>query len=126
VTALAFEQSGGPPRLVQYNLNTHDLAGLYEVFPPAEAKSMLDRLEFHFTPKHGSWLNMAEIELNVVNRQCLNEWLHCHSDQLDRGVGSLGGRAEHSASNSGLAFHENGSTHQTQKTVSNHPPDCLC
>lgn len=61
--------------LVQDNLNTHDPAGLYEVFPPAEAKSMLDRLEFHFTPKHGSWLNMAEIELSVVNRQCLNGYI---------------------------------------------------
>lgn len=61
--------------LVQDNLNTHDPAGLYEVFPPAEAKSMLDHLEFHFTPKHGSWLNMAEIELSVVDRQCLNGYL---------------------------------------------------
>jgi DDE superfamily endonuclease/Homeodomain-like domain len=61
--------------LVQDNLNTHDPAGFYEVFPPAEAKAMLDRLEFHFTPKHGSWLNMAEIELSVVDRQCLNGYL---------------------------------------------------
>jgi hypothetical protein len=61
--------------LVQDNLNTHDPAGLYEVFPPAEAKAMLDRLEFHFTPKHGSWLNMAEIELSVVDRQCLHGYL---------------------------------------------------
>lgn len=61
--------------LVQDNLNTHDPAGLYEVYPPAQAKSMLDRLEFHFTPKHGSWLNMAEIELSVVDRQCLSGYL---------------------------------------------------
>jgi hypothetical protein len=45
---------------------------LYEVFRPAEAKRILDRLEFHYTPKHGSWLNMAEIELSVLNRQCLD------------------------------------------------------
>jgi hypothetical protein len=59
-------------RVVQDNLNTHTPAALYEVFPPAEAKRILDRLEFHYTPKHGSWLNMAEIELSVLNRQCLD------------------------------------------------------
>jgi transposase len=53
-------------------LNTHDPSALYEVFAPAEAKRILDRLELHRTPKHGSWLNMAEIELSVLNRQCLN------------------------------------------------------
>lgn len=58
--------------VVQDQLNTHDPACLYESFSPAEAKRILDRLEFHFTPKHGSWLNMAEIELSVLNRQCLN------------------------------------------------------
>jgi hypothetical protein len=56
-------------------LNTHNPAALYEVFAPAEAKRILDRLEFHFTPKHGSWLNMAEIELSVLNRQCLDRYL---------------------------------------------------
>jgi hypothetical protein len=56
-------------------LNTHKPAALYEVFAPAEAKRILDRLEFHFTPKHGSWLNMAEIELSVLNRQCLDRYL---------------------------------------------------
>jgi transposase len=59
-------------RVVQDNLNTHTPAALYEVFEPAEAKRILDRLEFHYTPKHGSWLNMAEIELSVLSRQCLN------------------------------------------------------
>lgn len=58
--------------IVQDQLNTHSPACLYEVFAPAEAKRILDRLEFHATPKHGSWLNMAEIELSVLNRQCLN------------------------------------------------------
>jgi hypothetical protein len=58
-------------RLVQDNLNTHTPAALYEVFAPVEAKRILDRLEFHYTPKHGSWLNMAEIELSVLSRQCL-------------------------------------------------------
>ena len=60
-------------RVVQDNLNTHSPASLYEAFEPAEAKRILDRLEFHSTPKHGSWLNMAEIELSVLSRQCLDE-----------------------------------------------------
>jgi hypothetical protein len=60
-------------RVVEDNLNTHMPAALYEVFEPAEAKRILDRLEFHCTPKHGSWLNMAEIELSVLTRQCLDE-----------------------------------------------------
>jgi hypothetical protein len=53
------------------NLNTHTPAALYEAFPPAEAKRILDRLEFHYTPKHGSWLNMVEIEIGVLGEQCL-------------------------------------------------------
>jgi hypothetical protein len=58
--------------LVMDNLNTHSPASLYEAFPPAEAKRLADRLEIHHTPKHGSWLNMAEIELSVLRRQCLD------------------------------------------------------
>jgi transposase len=53
------------------NLNTHRLASLYEVFEPVEARRIAQKLEIHYTPKHGSWLNMAEIELSVVSRQCL-------------------------------------------------------
>jgi hypothetical protein len=58
-------------RLVLDNLNTHTGASLYDAFPPAEARRLLNRLEFHHTPKHASWLNMAEIEIGIVNRQCL-------------------------------------------------------
>ena len=58
--------------LVMDNLNTHGGASLYEAFAPAEARRVLARLEFHHTPKHGSWLNIAEIELSVLSRQCLN------------------------------------------------------
>lgn len=58
--------------MVLDNLNTHVGSSLYEAFSPEEARSLLDRLEFHYTPKHGSWLNMAEIELSVLGRQCLN------------------------------------------------------
>jgi transposase len=61
--------------LVEDNLNTHSPAALYEVFEPAKAKRILDRLEFHYTPKHGSWLNMAEIEFSVISRQCLSGYI---------------------------------------------------
>ena len=59
-------------RLVQDNLNTHDGASLYEAFSPQKARCILDKIEFHYTPKHGSWLNMAETEIGIMNRQCLN------------------------------------------------------
>ena len=58
--------------LVMDNLNTHTPAALYEAFEPKEARRLSERLEIHHTPKHGSWLNMAEIELSVLARQCLN------------------------------------------------------
>jgi DDE superfamily endonuclease len=58
-------------RVVLDNLNTHKPASLYEAFAPAEARRILKKLEFHYTPKHGSWLNMAEIELSILQRQCL-------------------------------------------------------
>jgi len=58
--------------LVQDNLNTHSPASLYEAFDPTEAKRIADRFEFHYTPKHGSWLDMAEIELGILGRQCLS------------------------------------------------------
>ena len=54
------------------NLNTHNGASLYQAFAPDEARRLLDRIEFHYTPKHGSWLNVAEIELSILSRQCLN------------------------------------------------------
>ena len=59
--------------LVMDNLNTHGPASLYATFLPAEAKRLADKLEIHYTPKHGSWLNMAEIKLSVLARQCLAE-----------------------------------------------------
>ena len=58
--------------LVMDNLNTHSPGALYETFPPVVAKALWDRFEFVYTPKHGSWLNIAEIEINVLIRQCLN------------------------------------------------------
>jgi hypothetical protein len=62
-------------RMVQDNLNTHDGASLYEAFRPAEARRILDKMEWHYTPKHGSWVNMAETELGIMNGQCLDRRL---------------------------------------------------
>lgn len=67
------------------NLNTHVGASLYKAFAPAQARRILDKLEFHYTPKHGSWLNMAEIELSVLNRQCLDRRIP-HQDVLKEQV----------------------------------------
>jgi len=60
-------------RLVMDNLNTHTISSLYEAFVPNEARALAKRLEIHYTPKHGSWLNIAEIELSFLSRQCLNK-----------------------------------------------------
>ena len=60
--------------LVMDNLNTHDIASFYEAFKPVEARRLAERLEIHYTPKHGSWLNMAEIELSILSRQCMNDY----------------------------------------------------
>ncbi len=60
-------------RLILDNLNTHGLASLYETFAPQQARRLAQRLDIHYTPKHGSWLNMAEIELSALNGQCLDQ-----------------------------------------------------
>ena len=62
-------------RLVQDNLNTHDGTSIYEAFRPEKARQLLNRIEWHYTPKHGSWLNMAETEIRIMNGQCLNRRL---------------------------------------------------
>ena len=74
--------------LVMDNLNTHKLSSLYEAFEPAEARRIAERLEIHYTPKHGSWLNMAEIEIGVLARQCLDRRI-ANQDIL-RGEAMLG------------------------------------
>jgi DDE superfamily endonuclease len=71
--------------LVMDQLNTHSPASLYEAFPPDEAKRLADRLEIHHTPKHGSWLNMAEVELSALARQCLSRRI-ARSDTLERHI----------------------------------------
>lgn len=71
--------------LVMDNLNTHNGSSLYETFLPAEAKRILDKLEIHYTPKHGSWLNVAEIELSHLSRQCLDRRI-ADKEQLNKEV----------------------------------------
>jgi hypothetical protein len=71
--------------LVMDQLNTHTAASLYEAFPPAEAKRLADKLEIHHTPKHGSWLNMAEIELSALGRECLARRI-AHRATLDEQI----------------------------------------
>ncbi len=71
--------------LVMDNLNTHKLACLYETFPPEQARRIAQRLEIHHTPKHGSWLNVAEIELSVLARQCLDRRIASRAE-LEREV----------------------------------------
>ena len=71
--------------LVQDNLNTHALASLYEAFPPEQARRIAGRLEIHHTPRHGSWLNVAEIELSVLSRQCLDRRIET-AEELSREV----------------------------------------
>ncbi len=78
--------------LVMDNLNTHIIGSLYEAFPPAKAREIARRLEIHYTPKHGSWLNIAEIELSVLSRKCLDQRIdsierlesECHAWYLER------------------------------------------
>ena len=72
-------------RLVQDNLNTHDGASLYEAFRPEVARRILERIEWHYTPKHGSWLNMAETEIRIMNGQCLDRRMESQ-DRIAREV----------------------------------------
>jgi hypothetical protein len=67
-------------RLVMDNFKTHNASAFYETFAPEEAKRLMDRFEFIYTPKHGSWLNMAEIELHVLNGQCLNRYIATYEE----------------------------------------------
>ena len=83
--------------LVMDNLNTHTPASLYEAFDPAEAKRLADKLEIHYTPKHGSWLNVAEIELSVLGKRlpdrlgdAVSLARHCHADEQERNARGAG------------------------------------
>ena len=66
--------------LVMDNLNTHGIASLYEAFEPSEARRLAEKLEIHYTPKHGSWLNMAEIELSILSRQCMKDYFESREE----------------------------------------------
>lgn len=83
--------------LVQDNLNTHKPASLYEAFPAAEARRLIERFEWHFTPKHGSWLNMAESELSVLIRQCLDRRIPSQDELTREAAAWLAGRNTHHA-----------------------------
>ncbi len=76
--------------LVMDNLNTHNTASLYEAFEPHEAWRLAEKLEIHHTPKHGSWLNMAEIELSILSRQCMNNYFES-IDELATGIAAWEG-----------------------------------
>ena len=70
--------------LVMDNLNTHNIASLYEAFEPSQARRLSEKLEIHYTPKHGSWLDMAEIELSILSRQCINDYFESREQLKER------------------------------------------
>ena len=70
--------------LVMDNLNTHNTASLYEAFEPSLARRLAEKLEIHYTPKHGSWLDMAEIELSILSRQCMNDYFESREQLEER------------------------------------------
>lgn len=81
--------------LVQDNLNTHKPASLYEAFPAAEARRLVERFEWHYTPKHGSWLDMAESELSVLSRQCLDRRIPDKKTLVEQVAAWENGRNKH-------------------------------
>jgi hypothetical protein len=83
--------------LVQDNLSTHKPASLYEAFPPAEARRLVERFEWHYTPKHGSWLNMAETELSVLSSQCLDRRISSKQLLIDEVTAWEAARNKHHA-----------------------------
>ena len=102
--------------LVMDNLNTHHLASLYEAFEPGEARRIAERLEIHYTPKHGSWLNMAESELAVLARQCLDRRIPSQ-DVLKTRNRSLAGTAKPRCDSGPVALHHSGRPNQAQVPI---------
>src|SRR3954469_18743890 len=100
--------------LIMDQLNTHSPASLYEAFPPEKAKRLAARLAMHHTPKHGSWLNQAEIELSFLARQCLSHRPSGHPEASDR---RLGGEAQRPQASDHVAVHNPGRPHQTPKPL---------
>ncbi len=99
--------------LVMDNLNTHSVGSLYEAFPPAEARRLAERLEIHHTPKHGSWLNVAEIELSALASQCLDRRIATRPDlaretaawERDRGRAGKGVRWQFTTADARVKLH---------------------
>ena len=104
--------------LVMDNLNTHRLSSLYEAFEPAEARRIAEKLEIHYTPKHGSWLNMAEIELGVLARQCLDRRIPDQQTLNQETAGMARDQRNQRCDSGELAFHHPGRTHQAQVPLS--------
>ena len=102
-------------RLVLDNLNTHCLASLYETFEPQEARRLAERIEIHYTPKHGSWLNMAEIELSALNGQCLDRRIP-DLETMRSSHRRLGKRPKQPAIQDKLALLYRRCTHKTEDT----------
>ena len=103
--------------LVTDNLNTHGPACLYERFEPAEARRIAAKIEWHYTPEHGSWLNIAECELSVLASQCLSRRI-ARQGLPDSGGRGLGEAAQRRSRQRRLAVHGSRRTHQAQATVS--------
>ena len=99
--------------LVQDNLNTHAKSSLYEAFPPAEARRLAGRFEWHYTPKHGSWLNMAESELGVLPRQCLDRRIP-DKDTLTKEVAAWQDEPQQQSHQGQLALHHRRRPHQAE------------
>ena len=105
--------------LVMDNLNTHHPSSLYEAFEPAEARRIAERLEIHYTPKHGSWLDMAEIEIGVMSRQCLDRRI---PDQRTAAGGrSVAGPAQSRGHKSRLALYHRRRSHKIEVFISINP-----
>ena len=102
--------------LVMDQLNVHTPGALYDVFAPAEAKRLADKLEIHYTPKHGSWLNIAEIEFSVLSRQCLDRRVP-DAATLAREVAAWQERRNAASSPRGLALHHRRRPHQANLSI---------
>ena len=102
--------------LVQDNLNTHTPASLYAAFPAEEARRLAKRFEWHYTPKHGSWLDMAESELAVLTNQCLDRRIPDKPNPRNRG-GRVGGPSKQASRQSRLAIHDRRRPRQTQEAL---------
>ena len=102
---------------MQDNLNTHKPASLYAAFPAAEARRLVERFEWHYTPKHGSWLDMAETELSVLSRQCLDRRMP-DVDMLTDEVAAWTKEPQRKMRQSRLAVHHRRRTRQTEEALS--------